>query len=65
MSYCPHGASKHELWGPVPGTVLRVFTLWTSPPCLVVYLGLLIQATEFTGMLEGYEQVRAYCYNCE
>ncbi|OQE24718.1 hypothetical protein PENSTE_c007G00507 [Penicillium steckii] len=20
---------------------------------------------EFTGMLEGYEQVRAYCYNCQ
>lgn len=22
-------------------------------------------AIEFTGMLEGYENVRAYCYNCK
>lgn len=29
-----------------------------------LYCGALTRATEFTSMLEGYEHVRAYCYNC-
>lgn len=46
--------------------VARVFTLVdSSTPTSPIYLGILIEVTEFTGMLEGYEQVRAYCYNCE
>ncbi|KAJ5403588.1 hypothetical protein N7509_003459 [Penicillium cosmopolitanum] len=38
--------------------LVDISTLLSSIPRI------LIQATEFTGMLEGYEQVRAYCYNC-
>ncbi|KAJ6119303.1 hypothetical protein N7523_003583 [Penicillium sp. IBT 18751x] len=47
---------------PQLGEASRVYDVAPLPH---LYHGRLTRPAEFSGMLEGYENVRAYCYNCQ
>lgn len=48
------------MWTPLPEVASGVY-LGGIPSILQV----LIRSAEFSSRLEGYENVRAYCYNCK
>src|SRR3954454_1968566 len=58
--------SRHQS-GPCPwsccGWRVSVLIQWIQ--LSVVILSILIPSPEFSSQLEGYEHVRAYCYNCK